>query len=122
MFDVLAPLDADGCARYVVSDVSRDGTLTGPNADVLREVSAATDRPVIASGGISSLDDLCTLATLAGLEGRDRRKSEEAMPKTCRSGVALATPASCSRSRVRAHNRGRRPSKTPLSADWRPAR
>jgi phosphoribosyl isomerase A len=67
LFDVLARLDADGCARYVVTDVRRDGTLTGPNADLLREVCAATDRPVIASGGISSLDDLRTLAALAGV-------------------------------------------------------
>jgi 1-(5-phosphoribosyl)-5-[(5-phosphoribosylamino)methylideneamino] imidazole-4-carboxamide isomerase/N-(5'phosphoribosyl)anthranilate isomerase len=69
LFDVLARLDADGCARYVITDVCRDGTLTGPNADLLREVCAATDRPVIASGGVSSLDDLRTLAALAGVEG-----------------------------------------------------
>jgi 1-(5-phosphoribosyl)-5-[(5-phosphoribosylamino)methylideneamino] imidazole-4-carboxamide isomerase/N-(5'phosphoribosyl)anthranilate isomerase len=71
LFDVLARLDADGCARYVVTDVHRDGTLTGPNLQLLREVCAATDRPVIASGGVSSLDDLRALATLAdaGVEG-----------------------------------------------------
>lgn len=71
LFDVLARLDAEGCARYVVTDVHRDGTLTGPNLDLLREVCAATDRPVIASGGVSSLDDLRALATLAsiGVEG-----------------------------------------------------
>jgi 1-(5-phosphoribosyl)-5-[(5-phosphoribosylamino)methylideneamino] imidazole-4-carboxamide isomerase/N-(5'phosphoribosyl)anthranilate isomerase len=61
LLDVLARLDADGCARYVVTDVGRDGTLSGPNADLLREVCAATDRPVIASGGSSSPDDLRTL-------------------------------------------------------------
>jgi phosphoribosyl isomerase A len=71
LFDVLARLDADGCARYVVTDVRRDGTLTGPNLALLRDVCAATDRPVIASGGVSSLDDLRALATLAsiGVEG-----------------------------------------------------
>jgi phosphoribosyl isomerase A len=71
LFDVLERLDADGCARYVVTDVRRDGTLTGPNLDLLREVCAATDRPVIASGGVSSLEDLRALATLAatGVEG-----------------------------------------------------
>jgi 1-(5-phosphoribosyl)-5-[(5-phosphoribosylamino)methylideneamino] imidazole-4-carboxamide isomerase/N-(5'phosphoribosyl)anthranilate isomerase len=58
LLDVLARLDADGCARYVVTDVSRDGTLSGPNADLLRQVCAATERPVIASGGVSSLEDL----------------------------------------------------------------
>jgi phosphoribosyl isomerase A len=67
LFDVLARLDADGCARYVVTDVRRDGTLTGPNTDLLREVCAATDQPVIASGGVSSLDDLRALAALSGV-------------------------------------------------------
>ena len=69
LFDVLARLDEAGCARYVVTDVRRDGALTGPNVDLLREVCAATGRPVIASGGVSSLDDLRTLAALAGVEG-----------------------------------------------------
>ncbi len=58
LFDVLARLDADGCARYVVTDVRRDGTLTGPNVELLRDVCAATDQPVIASGGVSTLEDL----------------------------------------------------------------
>lgn len=71
LFDVLSRLDADGCARYVVTDVRRDGTLTGPNVQLLRDVCAATDKPVIASGGVSSLDDLRTLAKLVplGVEG-----------------------------------------------------
>jgi len=67
LFDVLARLDEDGCARYVVTDVHRDGTLTGPNLDLLRDVCGATDRPVIASGGVSSIDDLRALTTLAGV-------------------------------------------------------
>lgn len=71
LFEVLARLDADGCARYVVTDVRRDGTLTGPNIELLRDVCAATDRPVVASGGVSSLDDLRALAALHadGVEG-----------------------------------------------------
>jgi 1-(5-phosphoribosyl)-5-[(5-phosphoribosylamino)methylideneamino] imidazole-4-carboxamide isomerase/N-(5'phosphoribosyl)anthranilate isomerase len=71
LFDVLARLDDDGCARYVVTDVRRDGTLTGPNVDLLRSVCAATDRPVVASGGVSSLDDVRALAALQpiGVEG-----------------------------------------------------
>jgi phosphoribosyl isomerase A len=71
LFDVLARLDADGCARYVVTDVRRDGTLTGPNLELLRSVCAATDRPVVASGGVSSLADLRALADLQplGVEG-----------------------------------------------------
>ena len=67
LFDALARLDADGCARYVVTDVRRDGTLTGPNLDLLRSVCAATDRPVVASGGVSSLADLTALSGLAGV-------------------------------------------------------
>ncbi|TCO56612.1 bifunctional 1-(5-phosphoribosyl)-5-((5-phosphoribosylamino)methylideneamino)imidazole-4-carboxamide isomerase/phosphoribosylanthranilate isomerase PriA [Actinocrispum wychmicini] len=71
LWDVLDRLDRDGCARYVVTDVSKDGTLRGPNIDLLSEVCARTDAPVIASGGVSSVDDLRTLATLVpdGLEG-----------------------------------------------------
>ena len=67
LWEVLARLDAEGCARYVVTDVRRDGTLTGPNVELLREVCARTDRPVVASGGVSSLDDLRALAGLTGL-------------------------------------------------------
>jgi phosphoribosylanthranilate isomerase len=71
LFDLLARLDADGCPRYVLTDVRRDGTLGGPNLDLLRAVCAATDRPVVASGGVSTLDDLRALAGLApiGVEG-----------------------------------------------------
>jgi len=71
LYETLARLDADGCARYVVTDVHRDGTLTGPNTELLRNVCAATDRPVVASGGVSSLDDLRVLAGLTdlGVEG-----------------------------------------------------
>jgi phosphoribosylanthranilate isomerase len=71
LFDVLARLDAEGCARYVVTDVRRDGTLTGPNLDLLREVCARTDRPVVASGGVSTLADLQQLTALEtdGVEG-----------------------------------------------------
>jgi 1-(5-phosphoribosyl)-5-[(5-phosphoribosylamino)methylideneamino] imidazole-4-carboxamide isomerase/N-(5'phosphoribosyl)anthranilate isomerase len=67
LFEVLERLDRDGCSRYVVTDVNRDGTLTGPNLDLLRSVCAATDRPVIASGGVSSLDDLRAIAGLTGV-------------------------------------------------------
>ncbi|MGI8695723.1 MAG: bifunctional 1-(5-phosphoribosyl)-5-((5-phosphoribosylamino)methylideneamino)imidazole-4-carboxamide isomerase/phosphoribosylanthranilate isomerase PriA [Mycobacteriales bacterium] len=71
LFDTLHRLDADGCARYVVTDVHRDGTLTGPNVELLRSVCAATNRPVVASGGVSSLADLRALAALTslGVEG-----------------------------------------------------
>jgi 1-(5-phosphoribosyl)-5-[(5-phosphoribosylamino)methylideneamino] imidazole-4-carboxamide isomerase/N-(5'phosphoribosyl)anthranilate isomerase len=71
LFEVLARLDRDGCARYVVTDVTKDGTLRGPNLDLLQQVCAATDKPVVASGGISGLDDIRALAALVdrGVEG-----------------------------------------------------
>lgn len=62
LWEVLERLDAAGCQRFVVTDVTKDGTLTGPNVELLREVAAATDAKVTASGGISSLDDLRELA------------------------------------------------------------
>jgi phosphoribosylanthranilate isomerase len=66
LWEVLARLEDDGCPRYVVTDVTKDGTLRGPNTDLLREVCSRTAKPVIASGGVSSLDDLRALAGLAG--------------------------------------------------------
>ena len=69
LWDVLARLDAEGCSRYVVTDVRRDGTLTGPNLELLAEVCARTSRPVVASGGVSSLADLVAIAGVAGVEG-----------------------------------------------------
>jgi phosphoribosyl isomerase A len=71
LFEVLDRLDRDGCARYVVTDVTKDGTLRGPNLDLLLQVCARTDRPVVASGGISGLDDIRALAGLVaqGVEG-----------------------------------------------------
>jgi 1-(5-phosphoribosyl)-5-[(5-phosphoribosylamino)methylideneamino] imidazole-4-carboxamide isomerase/N-(5'phosphoribosyl)anthranilate isomerase len=71
LYEALARLDAEGCARYVVTDVDKDGTLTGPNLELLRNVCAATDRAVVASGGVSSLQDLREIATLVpqGVEG-----------------------------------------------------
>jgi 1-(5-phosphoribosyl)-5-[(5-phosphoribosylamino)methylideneamino] imidazole-4-carboxamide isomerase/N-(5'phosphoribosyl)anthranilate isomerase len=69
--EALARLDAEGCARYVVTDIKRDGMLRGPNLDLLRHVCARTPRPVIASGGVSSLADLAAIASLVplGVEG-----------------------------------------------------
>ena len=71
LWETLARLDADGCARYVVTDVTKDGTLRGPNVELLREVCARTKRPVVASGGVSSLADLEALRELVplGVEG-----------------------------------------------------
>ena len=69
LFATIERLNAAGCSRYVVTDVTKDGTLRGPNIDLLRQVCAATDAPVIASGGIAQLADLEALRALAGIEG-----------------------------------------------------
>jgi 1-(5-phosphoribosyl)-5-[(5-phosphoribosylamino)methylideneamino] imidazole-4-carboxamide isomerase/N-(5'phosphoribosyl)anthranilate isomerase len=71
LFDVLERLEQAGCARYVVTDVTKDGTLKGPNLELLRQVMEKTDKPVIASGGISTLEDISALRQLVplGLEG-----------------------------------------------------
>ena len=71
LWQVLERLEEAGCTRYVVTDVTKDGTLKGPNIELLREVMERTHRPVIASGGISSLDDIAALRELVplGLEG-----------------------------------------------------
>ena len=71
LFEMISKLDAAGCSRYIVTDVTKDGTLTGPNLELLREVCAATKAPVIASGGISELQDLIDLRAMTnlGIEG-----------------------------------------------------
>ena len=71
LWPVLERLDREGCPRFVVTDVTKDGTLNGPNLALLAEVTERTDAPVIASGGVSSLDDLRAIATLTdrGVEG-----------------------------------------------------
>ncbi|QIG38093.1 bifunctional 1-(5-phosphoribosyl)-5-((5-phosphoribosylamino)methylideneamino)imidazole-4-carboxamide isomerase/phosphoribosylanthranilate isomerase PriA [Microbacterium sp. 4R-513] len=71
LWTVLDRLEAAGCSRYVVTDVTKDGTLRGPNVELLREVTNRTPKPVVASGGISSLDDIAALRDLVplGVEG-----------------------------------------------------
>ena len=71
LFETIERLDRDGCARYVVTDVAKDGTMQGPNLNLLREVTHATKAPVIASGGVSTLDDIRALRSLIdlGVEG-----------------------------------------------------
>jgi phosphoribosylanthranilate isomerase len=94
LWETLARLDADGCARYVVTDVTKDGTLKGPNLDLLTRVCAATDRPVIASGGVSSLDDLRALAALVpdGVEGAIVGKALYAGAFTLTEALAVSGP------------------------------
>ena len=71
LFETITRLDRDGCARYVLTDVTKDGTLAGPNFELLKSVCAATSKPIIASGGISNLNDISELAALTslGIEG-----------------------------------------------------
>ena len=71
LWTVLDRLEAAGCSRYVVTDVTKDGTLQGPNLDLLREITSRTPKPVVASGGVSSLDDIAALRDLVplGVEG-----------------------------------------------------
>ncbi|MET0782288.1 MAG: bifunctional 1-(5-phosphoribosyl)-5-((5-phosphoribosylamino)methylideneamino)imidazole-4-carboxamide isomerase/phosphoribosylanthranilate isomerase PriA [Microbacterium sp.] len=71
LWTVLERLEAAGCSRYVVTDVTKDGTLKGPNLELLREITSRTTKPVVASGGVSSLDDIIALRDLVplGVEG-----------------------------------------------------
>lgn len=95
LFEVLERLDREGCRRYVVTDVHRDGTLTGPNLQLLRDVCAATDAPVIASGGVSCLADLRSLASLVpfGVEGTIVGKALYAGAFTLEDALSVAAEA-----------------------------
>ena len=94
LFETLARLDAEGCARYVVTDVTKDGTLRGPNLDLLREVCRRTDRPVVASGGVARLEDLHRLAELVdeGVEGAIVGKALYAGAFTLAEALAAVAP------------------------------
>ncbi|MGZ4476716.1 MAG: bifunctional 1-(5-phosphoribosyl)-5-((5-phosphoribosylamino)methylideneamino)imidazole-4-carboxamide isomerase/phosphoribosylanthranilate isomerase PriA [Nocardioides sp.] len=71
LWETLARLDSEGCARYVVTDVNKDGMLQGPNLDLLRDVASRTSAPIVASGGVTTIDDIRALMTLVddGVEG-----------------------------------------------------
>lgn len=92
LWEVLARLEGAGCPRYVVTDVTKDGTLKGPNIDLLREVMQRTSKPVVASGGISSLQDIRDLHALVadGLEGAILGKSLYANKFTLQEALAIA--------------------------------
>ena len=95
LFETLARLEKDGCARYVVTDVTKDGTLQGPNLELLKEVCASTKQPVVASGGISSLADIAALAALheIGVEGAIVGKALYAGAFTLEEALALTKGA-----------------------------
>ena len=67
LWETLERLDREGCARYVVTDVNKDGMLKGPNLELLQQVCARTDRPVVASGGVSTLADIKDIRSLVGI-------------------------------------------------------
>jgi 1-(5-phosphoribosyl)-5-[(5-phosphoribosylamino)methylideneamino] imidazole-4-carboxamide isomerase/N-(5'phosphoribosyl)anthranilate isomerase len=92
LYEVLARLEAAGCARYVVTDVTKDGTLKGPNLELLKSVMAHTSKPVVASGGISSLQDITDLHALVslGLEGAILGKSLYAGKFTLEAALDIA--------------------------------
>ena len=92
LYEVLARLEDAGCSRYVVTDVTKDGTLKGPNLELLKSVMQHTDKPVVASGGISSLQDITDLHALVGLglEGAILGKSLYANKFTLEEALAIA--------------------------------
>lgn len=94
LWETLARLDQDGCTRYVVTDVTKDGTLQGPNVELLKQMCERTSKPVIASGGISSLADLELLRTLvpSGVEGAIVGKALYAGAFTLSEAISVAGP------------------------------
>ncbi len=91
LWEVLERLEADGCSRYVVTDVTKDGTLKGPNLELLKEMCERTNKPIVASGGVSSLDDLRAIASLtdSGVEGAIVGKALYANAFTLKDALAL---------------------------------
>jgi phosphoribosylformimino-5-aminoimidazole carboxamide ribotide isomerase/phosphoribosylanthranilate isomerase len=92
LFETIERLDRDGCSRYIVTDVAKDGTLTGPNLELLKSVCAATKAPVVASGGVSSLADIAAIAALVeiGVEGSIVGKALYAGAFTLPEALAIA--------------------------------
>ena len=92
LFEVLERLEQAGCSRYVVTDVTKDGTLKGPNLELLKQVMQFTKKPVVASGGISSLEDISNLKELVplGLEGAILGKSLYAGRFTLQQALEIA--------------------------------
>jgi 1-(5-phosphoribosyl)-5-[(5-phosphoribosylamino)methylideneamino] imidazole-4-carboxamide isomerase/N-(5'phosphoribosyl)anthranilate isomerase len=93
LLEVLEQLEQAGCERYVVTDVAKDGMLQGPNLELLRQVLERTNKPVVASGGISSLDDISSLSQLVplGLEGAILGKALYAKRFTLEQALELAS-------------------------------
>lgn len=94
LWETLDQLETAGCARYIVTDVNKDGTLRGPNIELLKEVCDHTDKPVIASGGVATLSDLVALRELVsqGLEGTIAGKALYAGAFTLEQAIEVAGP------------------------------
>ncbi|MEY2773201.1 MAG: hypothetical protein RJB51_622, partial [Actinomycetota bacterium] len=94
IWEALERLESDGCQRYVVTDVTKDGTLRGPNVDLLKQMCERTDMPVIASGGIATLDDLIELRALTdiGVEGAIVGKALYARAFTLEEAIEVSGP------------------------------
>ena len=94
IWETLDRLESDGCQRYVVTDVTKDGTLRGPNVDLLKQMCERTNMPVIASGGIATLDDLIELRALTdiGVEGAIVGKALYAQAFTLQEAIAVSGP------------------------------
>lgn len=92
LFETIKRLDQDGCARYVVTDVTKDGTLKGPNLELLKRVCEFTKAPIVASGGIATLEDILALKELTplGVEGAIMGKALYAGAFTLRDALKVA--------------------------------
>ena len=93
VFEAIEFLDNQGCSRYVVTDKSRDGAMSGPNLDLLEKITAVTSTPLIASGGVAVLDDLRALAGVIGIEGAIIGKALYAGAFTLEQALSLALSA-----------------------------
>ena len=93
LIETLQRLDKDNAARYVVTDVTKDGTLQGPNTALLREILDYTKKPVIASGGIAQLSDIAELRQLTniGVEGAIVGKALYAQKFTLKDALRIAS-------------------------------
>ena len=102
LWEVLDRLEAAGCARYVVTDVTKDGTLKGPNTELLAQVCVKTAKPVVASGGISSLEDVAALAAMTGqgVEGAIMGKALYAGRFSLEQALAVAGGATVEQART----------------------
>src|SRR5699024_4909100 len=111
LWETLERLDEAGCVRYVVTDVTKDGTLQGPNVDLLRQVCSRTDAAVVASGGVSSLADLAVLRELVplGVEGAIVGKALCAGAYTLPAALDVAGRVSATSSSLDSRRAGSRP-------------